>query len=146
MPIQNKGLIMQTPKQYCHPYGSPSIQELISIVAFGDVLLLSKRLREKVLKKSEFIKLCNTAIDINNRYILGFLLDAYYQFWKQDVFDVLINYMLFKRSYELLGYINLYIDKVNVLLDEVDRLNSPPKDTIKKQSFVQRIIQKFKKH
>jgi hypothetical protein len=140
---------MQTSKQFCHFIGTPTIQELISIVSFGDTLLLSKRLRETVLKKSEFIRLCNTAIDINNRYILGFLLDAYYQFWKQDVFDKLIRYILVKQSYGLLGYLNIYIDKVNGLLNEVDALNAPPIDTsippVKKASVIQQIIQKIKK-
>jgi hypothetical protein len=82
--------------------------------------LLSSALMRIALRKRDFIDLCKCAIKMRYRHILTFLFDAYYQFWKQEIFDELIRYTTLANAYEMYGVLDECIDKINSIFDRAE--------------------------
>lgn len=113
---------MVTDKQ--RKYLSPNtLESLKRMVAFKDYSLFALTLKQYTMTKLAFYELCEVAIDNDDLYSLESLLDTYYQFWKQETFDKLIQYVMTTHKYWISSFLDGFIDKVNKYHTDVNAWN-----------------------
>lgn len=104
--------------------GNDPLIKMRTAIVFKDYFTLAKTLKSIKLNKADFIELCKTSVEANDQFILNSLLEAYYQFWKQDVFEAIIVHISKEKKYELASYIDEFIDKVNTRFSDVNAWES----------------------
>ena len=117
----------------------------------GDYGYAANILSKIKLNRKQFTILCHECIEARKVSALKILLEAYSVFWNQELFDDLAKFMVDCKAFEMLSFLDTYIDRVNEYNQKinewneyVEKKNSDVEDSrSKKVSFFQKLKSRF---
>lgn len=105
------------------------IQQVKMALYEGDYGYMANILSHIKLNRKQFFLLCKECIEIRKISALKILLEAYSIFWSQELFDELVKYTVEEKYYEILSFLDGYIDRANEYNRKVNEWN----DYVKKK-------------
>ena len=126
---------------------SDKIQQVRIALYNGDYGYAASILSNIKLTRKQFVLLCHECIEIRKTSALKILLEAYSIFWSQELFEDLAKFIVEMKSFEMISFLNNYIDRVNEYNRNINRWNEyveeKNKNVNEKKSLFNKIIKKI---